>query len=113
MEQVRLRYHRTSTVKKLAFCKEDSWDVIKDKIASAYGITTSIESGYIIMSDAELDVDVGSMFPTLGSYLSVHSSGIGRAVFGLCLPHSMSDVSAIIPSYARMKVYACARMHDY
>lgn len=95
MEQVRLKYHRTSTVKKLAFSKEDSWAVVKAKIASAYGITTSIESGYIIMSDAELDV--GTVFPTLGSYLSVHSSGIGRAVFGLCLPYSMSDVSATIP----------------
>ena len=94
MEQVRLRYHRTSTVKKITFSKEDCWYVVKAKIASAYGITSSIQNASIVMSDVELDI--ASMFPTLGSYLSVHSSGIGRAVFGLCLPYSMSDVGATI-----------------
>ena len=81
MEQVRLRYHRTSNVKKLAFSKSDNWDSVKAKIATAYGVTTSIQDAYIILSDAELDI--GSMFPTLGSYLSVNPSGIGCAVFGL------------------------------
>ena len=93
MQQVRLRYERTSTVKRLAFSKDDEWDTVKAKIASAYGIASSLENAYIVLSDAELDI--GSVFPTIGSYLSMHPNGMGRAVFGLCLPDSDSDISSV------------------
>ena len=94
MEQVRLRYERSSTIKRLAFSKDDDWDTVKAKIASAYGVTSSLDNAYIVLSDAELDSSIGSMFPTIGCYVSnVHTTGMGRAIFGLCIQDDASIVS--------------------
>ena len=73
--------------------KDDTWDSVKTKIASAFGVTSPSENSCIILLDAELDV--ASEFPTLGSYLSMYPHGIGRSVFGLFLRTSdLSSVSA-------------------
>ena len=94
MEQVRLRYERSSTIKRLAFSKDD-WDTVKAKIASAYGVTGSLDNAYIVvLSEAELDSSIGSMFPTIGCYVSnVHTTGMGRAIFGLFIQDDASIVS--------------------
>ena len=65
MEQVHLRYERTSTIKRLAYSKEDYWDTVKAKIASAYSVNSSLDNAYIVLSDAELDSSIGSVFPRL------------------------------------------------
>ena len=92
MEQVRLRYERTFTVKRLAFSKDDDWDTVQAKIASAYSVTSSLDNAYIVFSDAELDSRIGSSFPMIGSYISnVHPTGMGRAVFRLCIQDGASD----------------------
>ena len=85
MHQVRLRFERCSTLKKVVFFKSDNWNTVKKKIAHAFSVENASNSS-VIVSDAELDT---SSIPTIGQYLSM-LHGVGRAVFGLHIP----DVSA-------------------
>ena len=85
MKLVRIKYERKSVLKRVAFLKEDKWDVVKRKIASAYGEQLgSPQECKIIVSEAELAID--DTIPTLGMYFAQVCGGAGRTVFGLYIP---------------------------
>ena len=67
MKQVKLRYDRDSTLKKVAMSKQEAWPLVMEKIASAFG-KVSTEICKIIVGDAELEVT--DSIPTLGDYLT-------------------------------------------
>ena len=92
MRRIRLRYEKSSILKKVPLKHSDSWDFVKTKIATSFGIEIPLpDDTKIVVSDAELETC--DEMPTIGSYIDQLHNGIGRTVFGLYIPERDEESS--------------------
>lgn len=107
MRRVRLRYEKSSILKKVPLRHTDSWDCVKSKIATSFGIQIPLpDDTRIVVSDAELETC--DEMPTIGSYIDQLHNGIGCTGFGLYIPEREEDSSRYHGCSSKNKV-----THDY
>ena len=57
MRRIRLRYEKSSILKKVPLKHSDTWDCVNIKIATSFGIEIPLpDDTKIVVSDAELDM---------------------------------------------------------